>query len=337
MDKIDVLKIIRANDEKFKKHIEKIHQLEEREKKINLNELYKQNEKLKKDKEEDNDNEYPYNIPLQTFHSISSASEESPKKVEKKKDINTVNNNYVLQQICDTDEGEHKEEEDNELEYSKDDDSKEEEEKQPKEEEPQSKIKAFLNKLHSNIKSNTNETNNNDKKEKDKKPKNIDKVLSHYCYTDSDENEEEYNEQAQQGNVNYLGSQYPQIKSLSIEDSEKTVNTATPNFNHSPINSIKITQLNPRKFSTVAKENINQAVLDNMNKKKYTAYTYSTIQKKKDTTKPKKSKNTYYIINIEPTIFEKKVLTKKYKGKTDKVALFQMYQNDWKKKSYLKK
>ena len=296
MDKIDVLKIIRANDEKFKKHIEKIHQLEEREKKINLNELYKQNEKLKKDKEEDNDNEYPYNIPLQTFHSISSASEESPKKIERKKE--TVNTNYVLKQICDTDEGEHKEEEDNELEYSKDDDSKEEEEKQIKEEEPQSKIKAFLNKLHSNIKSNTNESNNNDIKEKDNKPKNIDKVLSHYCDTDSEENEEEYTEQVKEGNVNYLGSKYPQIKSLSLEDSEKNDNTATPNFNHSPINSIKITQLNPRKFSTVAKENINQAVLDNMNKKKYTAYTYSTIQKKKDTTKPKKSKNAYYIINI---------------------------------------
>ena len=87
-------------------------------------------------------------------------------------------------------------------------------------------------------------------------------------------------------------------ESSDSEDSEKNDNTATPNFNHSPINSIKITQLNPRKFSTVAKENINQAVLDNMNKKKYTAYTYSTIQKKKDTTKPKKSKNTYYIINI---------------------------------------
>ena len=48
MDKIDVLKIIRANDEKFKKHIEKIHQLEEREKKLNLNDLIKQNEDLKK-------------------------------------------------------------------------------------------------------------------------------------------------------------------------------------------------------------------------------------------------------------------------------------------------
>lgn len=331
MDKIDVLKIIRANDEKFKKHIEKIHQLEEREKKINLNELYKQNEKLKKDKNEDNDNEYPYNIPLQTFHSISSASEESPKKIEKKKEGNT---NYVLKQICDTDEGDNKEEEDNELEYSKDD-NKEEEEKQQKEE-PQSKIKAFLSKLHSDIKSKTN--TNIEKKEEENKPKNIDKVLSHYCDTDSDENEEEFNEQVQQGNVNYLEPKYPQIKSLSIEESEKYDNTATPNFNQSPINSIKITQLNPRKFSTVAKENINQAVIDNMNKKKYTAYTYSTIQKKKDTTKPKKSKNIIYnILFIEPTLFEKKVLTKKYKGKTDKVALFQMYQNDWKKKSYLKK
>jgi hypothetical protein len=36
-------------------------------------------------------------------------------------------------------------------------------------------------------------------------------------------------------------------------------------------------------------------------------------------------------------VFEKNVQSKKYKGKTDKVALYQMYQNDWKKKSYLKK
>ena len=30
-------------------------------------------------------------------------------------------------------------------------------------------------------------------------------------------------------------------------------------------------------------------------------------------------------------------MNKKYKGKSDTVALYQMYQKDWNKKSYLKK
>ena len=35
MDKKDLFKIVRENEEKFQKHIEKIHQLEEKEKKYN--------------------------------------------------------------------------------------------------------------------------------------------------------------------------------------------------------------------------------------------------------------------------------------------------------------
>ena len=34
MDKKDLFKIVRENEEKFQKHIEKIHQLEEKKKKI---------------------------------------------------------------------------------------------------------------------------------------------------------------------------------------------------------------------------------------------------------------------------------------------------------------
>ena len=126
--------------------------------------------------------------------------------------------------------------------------------------------------------------------------KNLDKVLSHYYQSDSEENENE-NENCnnkQQINENYLNPPLPEINSLSLGDSDKP-DLMTPNFNQSPIHSTRITQLNPRKFSTVAKENINQAVLDNINKKKYTAYTYSTIQKKKNTEKPKKSKIFIYL------------------------------------------
>ena len=51
-----------------------------------------------------------------------------------------------------------------------------------------------------------------------------------------------------------------------------------------------ITKLNPKKFKTVAKENIDSAILENKKKRPYTAYTYSTIQKiNPQYKKPKKS------------------------------------------------
>lgn len=43
------------------------------------------------------------------------------------------------------------------------------------------------------------------------------------------------------------------------------------------------------------------------------------------------------IINIEPGFFEKKVMNKKYRGKSDKVGLYKIFQNDRKKRSALKK
>ena len=303
MDKIDVLKIIRANDEKFKKHIEKIHQLEEREKKLNLNDLIKQNENLKKKQAEllnsnnkEKDNDYPYNLPLQTFHSISSASEESPKKNNKEE-----KKNYVMEQICDTDENEENNNEkckdeksdDNVLEYSKDEEDNDIQGDSNKNNPNENKIRSFINKLNNQLNIDTPFPKEEQKKKEKQKPttKNLDKVLSHYYQSDSEENENE-NENCnnkQQLNENYLNPPLPEINSLSLGDSDKP-DLMTPNFNQSPIHSTRITQLNPRKFSTVAKENINQAVLDNINKKKYTAYTYSTIQKKKNTEKPKKSK-----------------------------------------------
>lgn len=300
MDKIDVLKIIRANDEKFKKHIEKIHQLEEREKKLNLNDLIKQNQELKKKQAEllnshkqENDNNYPFNLPLQTFHSISSASEESP---EKKKNIEEKKN-YVMEQICATDENEENNNEkcdgeksdDNVLEYSKDEEDNEIKEEINKNNSSENKIRTFLSKLNSKLNiDNPSPKEEQKKREKQKPPtKNLDKVVSHYYQSDSEENENCNNDQ--QLNENYLNHHLPEINSLSLGESDKP-DLMTPNFNQSPVHSMRIKQLNPRKFSTVAKENINQAVLDNINKKKYTAYTYSTIQKKKNTEKPKKSK-----------------------------------------------
>ena len=43
------------------------------------------------------------------------------------------------------------------------------------------------------------------------------------------------------------------------------------------------------------------------------------------------------LICISPGIFEKNVLNKKYKGKSDRVALFQMFQEGWSKNLSKKK
>ena len=44
----------------------------------------------------------------------------------------------------------------------------------------------------------------------------------------------------------------------------------------------------------------------------------------------------FLILFIEPGLFEKNVLNKRYSGKSDRVALFKMYQNEWNKNSYKK-
>ena len=51
----------------------------------------------------------------------------------------------------------------------------------------------------------------------------------------------------------------------------------------------------------------------------------------------KKVRNNFFnkiFYNIEPGVFEKEILKKKYKGKSDRVALYQMFQEGWKKKGY---
>ena len=52
-----------------------------------------------------------------------------------------------------------------------------------------------------------------------------------------------------------------------------------------------IRNVNPKKFKTVAKDNIDSAIKENKKKRPYTAYTYSTIQKiNPQYKKPQKSK-----------------------------------------------
>lgn len=46
----------------------------------------------------------------------------------------------------------------------------------------------------------------------------------------------------------------------------------------------------------------------------------------------------FYFFNlIEPGIFEKNILNKKYKGKSDRVALYKMFQESWSKNLSKKK
>jgi hypothetical protein len=49
MEKIDVLKLVRENQEKFKKHMEKMKELEERDKQLNYDHFYKNYDQVEKD------------------------------------------------------------------------------------------------------------------------------------------------------------------------------------------------------------------------------------------------------------------------------------------------
>ncbi len=46
--------------------------------------------------------------------------------------------------------------------------------------------------------------------------------------------------------------------------------------------------------------------------------------------------NFFWILFIEPGLFERNVLNKRYSGKSDRVALFKMYQDEWNKNLYKK-
>ena len=107
----------------------------------------------------------------------------------------------------------------------------------------------------------------------------------------------------------------------------------TPNFKknvNKNINNIENDNFEEMKIKpSKAVLNINKAIKENNGKKEYTAHTYSTIQKIKNKNDKKKTK--------KPGIFEKNVMNKRYSGKTDKVALFNMFQNEWNKNLYKNK
>ena len=160
-----------------------------------------------------------------------------------------------------------------------------------------SKLNAFLNEF----KSKTSLANQPNNPQLSSQKKNISTIVHHFQSDDEDEqvlpnyitnNQKQHQQQPQQDDPFTLR----QFQNADIEEHIPHNNMKPSEFISSPQQSQNvIKQLNPRKFSTVAKENISKAMLDNLNKKQYTAYTYSTIQKKKVETKPKKSKLLLYI------------------------------------------
>ena len=162
-----------------------------------------------------------------------------------------------------------------------------------------SKLNTFLNEFKSKA-SLSNQPNN---LQLSSQKKNISTIIHHF---QSDDEDEPAHSNYITSNQNPLQKQQHhqeepsivrQVQNADIEEHIPNNNMKPSEFISSPQQSHNlIKQLNPRKFSTVAKENISKAVMDNLNKKQYTAYTYSTIQKKKIETKPKKSNLLVYII-----------------------------------------
>ena len=158
-------------------------------------------------------------------------------------------------------------------------------------------------------------------------------MIEKYLESDDEGNNQNYNEI--RNKVNY--QQYtPNFKKNANINNQNNINK-----NNDQIEDMKIKPLGWKK-NTNAYMNINNAIQENRGKKEYTAHIYSTIQKIKnvnDNKNKKKSKILFFniiFLFIEPGIFEKNVLNKRYSGKSDRVALYKMYQQEWNKSLYKK-
>ena len=140
--------------------------------------------------------------------------------------------------------------------------------------------------------------------------KNLGKVIEQYIDQNDSENNENLDEE-EENEENNIYENYI-LKNNNNNNNKKQIPVEISNQ--------KIKSKN--NFNLNAKDKINLAIKENQGRAKYTAQTYSAIQKmNKPYKKPIK----------KPGIFEKKILNKKYKGKTDRVAINNMYNEAWKK------
>lgn len=103
---------------------------------------------------------------------------------------------------------------------------------------------------------------------------------------------------------------------------------------------IKITKpntslINNPTLNAIKSISSNQTATLNSTKQHHTALTYSTIKKIKIKAQPISKK---YNLFLEKSVFQDKVLSqKKYNGKSDRVALYQLMKNEWNKVTVLNK
>lgn len=328
MDKMDVLRIVRANDEKFKMHLNKLRRLEEKENRINakFTKEGKAKEGLRVNNEEDKNSNYVYN---QLFNSIEDDYHE-------RQEISQQNNDIVQfksddNKLIGNDDKRNKEmnQAENETKFPPEDNHLNMPNKQQRIEfddkkqaikmtndnnkhykkENDNNNDAYIDNSYSNAKQcHQIEKNNKDNKlllnpNKNKieaiatvssniqctKNDDISKVKEHYIESDtSNRHSDNDNDSINNKEGNY-NYHNEYENQLNADISEREYNT-----NNSKKMPIKPTHFKNHKIKSPIKSNlpekINAAVNDNESKRPYTAYTYSTIQKIKNNTKAPQSK-----------------------------------------------
>lgn len=400
-NKIDVLKIVRQYDNQFKQHMLKLKQIEEKENKMNLNDINKELENIKKQQQSNNF------IQKLKQNSIN-------------KNLNKFNNhtdnykNYVLNQLMYSEENDEDQfdENNNSMEISNEDNNNKLDNLNNIENNNKNinnNINAFsfnqkinvpetietndenevlnnnnnnnqtdtngnlvnydsniINIKNSNLKTNNNPANINNiknnrivkfepiEKEFNSKESKLSEFLQNFKNKELElKQQKEFEEQLKQNLMNeennitethrknlgkvieqYIDESDSEKKENFEEEEEENENNIYENYflkNNNKINEkIPVDSSNQKiksknHFKLNAKDKINLAIKENQGKAKYTAQTYSAIQKmNKPYKKPIK----------KPGIFEKKILNKKYKGKTDRVAINNMYNDVWKKNKH---
>lgn len=314
MERIDVLKLVRENQEKFKIHMQKMKELEEKEKQLIQENFYGKNI--------DNWNtKFKSYEKLETKNKLVTIPEREMDSSLVKKEFETKDEKNLQNEKCECDENKpnpylRKFGSDNEQENFSDDYY--EKYKNNLKEDSAGSHKSKSNDYeeicgqYSEEKENVRFSDDSFGKGNKEDSRSFEfKNEKSYVNSEYDDNSEEDIKQITNSKI---------IKNLNSPDTHQS--NTTPKFLNNYHNFKTHSKINESKKNSSVKNNFK-------NNSAFTAYTFSTIKKIKV---PQEQEISKVKLNLE---LKPKLFSKQYKGKIDRVALYQQRKNYWEKKPYL--
>lgn len=358
MDKVDVLKIVRDNKDKFKSHMQKMRELEEKEKDLDYYQMYrneKGDDRLTTIPEGENESHSIKKSGNQLGEirnnykpreKIYPGESESNHLYEGIYDSNGSNDQEVGR-FSDDENFKSQDDEDNQISGSENeaeedeslqghlrsDGEEEYEYSEDGAEEPYTEREDRMYKLNKSDNGSDDKHKQGDESQDDQNSDQEDA-----SYTDDQEERKHFSNPYEDSEEEECYARSNNYQNDSLKEKMLKPRKLTPKFNSTNIKE------EPQNYHPTLTEKSKQHTRSS-NKSKpgsmfncprpYSAFTYSTIKKMKQ--KPSESQPKSKLkLNLEESVFQERILTqKKYNGKSDRVALYQYHKSFWEKKPFL--